>query len=68
MSTFQKMVLLSQEEMERMRQKQIKEYDPNLRALARLQDEKETVLTDKQMSPDEALKIFQKLTSRYEAI
>ena len=62
------MFLLSQEEMERMRQKQIKEYDPNLRAMARLQDEKDTVMTDKQMSPDEALKMLQKLQSRYEAI
>ena len=68
MSTFQKMFLMSQEEMERMRQKQIKEYDPNLRAMARLQDENETLLLNKQISPDDALKFHQKLQSRYESI
>ena len=71
MSTFKKMLLLSQEEVERIKAKQIKEYDPALHALARLQDQLDTVLNDPLMSqlhPDERLKLFQRLQHRFNEI
>lgn len=68
MSTFKKMMLLSQEEMERIKARQIKEYDPSLTALARIQDQLDTVLNDPVLAkapPDERLKLFQKLQHRF---
>ena len=71
MTTFKKMVLLSQDELERMKAKQIKEYDPSLQALARIQDQLDTVLNDSSIAklpPDERLKLFQKLQHRFTQI
>ena len=71
MSTFKKMMLIGQDELERMKAKQIKEYDPSLHALARIQDQLDTVLNDPtiaQLPPDERLKLFQKLQHRFNDI
>ena len=68
MSTFKKMMLLSQDEIERMKAKQIKEYDPSLHALARIQDQLDTVLNDPilaKIPPDERAKLLQRLQFRF---
>ena len=71
MSSFKKMTLMSQEELERIKAKQIKEYDPSITALARVQNQVDTVLNDPtlaQLPPDERLKLLQKLQHRFDQI
>ena len=64
-------MLIGQDELERMKAKQIKEYDPSLHALARVQDQLDTVLNDPtiaQLPADERLKLFQKFQHRFNDI
>ena len=71
MSSFKKMLLMSQEELERIKAKQIKEYDPSITALARVQNQVDSVLTDPtiaQLPADQRLKLLQKLQHRFEQI
>jgi hypothetical protein len=69
MSTaFQKMFLMSEEEMERMKSKQLKEYDPDLRSMTRLQDQATAILSKDDMNPDELLKLINMLQSRFNQI
>ena len=62
---------MSQEELERIKAKQIKEYDPSITALARVQNQVDSVLTDPtiaQLPADQRLKLLQKLQHRFEQI
>ena len=69
MSTaFQKMFLMSEEEMERMKTKQLKDYDPDLRSMTRLQDQANALLSKDNMKPDELLKLINMLQSRFNQI
>ena len=71
MATFKKMMLLSQEEVERIKAKQIKEYDPSLNLLARIKDQLDTVLSDPNLAkipPDQRLKMLQQLQHRFDQV
>ena len=61
MSAFKKLRLMDNEEYERLRQKQVSSYNPELRSIAHIQDEMRDVLSSSTMNPDEKMRIFQSL-------
>ena len=67
-AAFQKMFLMSEEEMERRKAKLLKDYDPDLRSMTRLQDQANTLLSKDDMNPDELLKLINMLQSRFTQI
>lgn len=67
-STFRKMLLVSEEELDRIKARQLKEHDPSLKAMVRIQDQIENILNDPSFSrlhPDERLQIYDKLYHRF---
>ena len=68
MTSFRKMQLVTDEEINRLRQKQIAQYDPELRAAAFLQSEMDQLLTDKGMDSDQRLRLLQMAQQRFAAI
>ena len=68
---FQEDDVASKEDVERINAKQIKEYAPALHALARLQDQLDTVLKDSLMGhlhTDESLKLWKRLQHGFNQI
>ena len=64
MSSFQRMRLMRDEEYERLRQKQISSYDPELRVLARLEDERRSVLDSTQLNDSEKVALMNHIGMR----
>lgn len=61
-----KMVLLEQAEVDRLRQRQIRDYDPNLSAMARAQTQLEAILADHDMLSDEdKLSLIDQLSQKF---
>lgn len=65
MSTTRKMLLLDQAEVERLRQRQLKEYDPTLGAMARATMEIEEVLTNRNLTDEDKLQLLGSLQERF---
>lgn len=63
-----KMVLLEEGEVERLRQKQIKEYDPTLGAMARAQIELEAVLGNHNLSDEEKLNLLNNVQQKFKKL
>lgn len=57
-STLKKMRLVGEAELDRLKAKQIREYDPELHVLVRLQKEMEDILDDTKTSPSEKLTLL----------
>lgn len=68
MSTFKKMSLVAQEELDRLKQKQLVSYNPELRSMVFLKDEMDTILTRSDLPADEKLKMFQIAQHRFDAL
>ena len=51
-----------------MKKKQIKDYDPDLRSMTRLEDQATALLSNDDMNPDELLKLINMLQSRFNQI
>lgn len=67
-NTFSKMLLVSEEEMDRMKARQLREYNPSLKAMVKVQDQIESVLNDPsftELHPNERLQILQNLQHRF---
>ena len=64
MASFQRMRLVRDEEYERLRQKQISTYDPELRVLARLDDERRSVLDSNKFNNSEKVALMNHIGSR----
>lgn len=60
-----KMMLLEEGEVERLRQKQIKEYDPTLSAMARAQLELEAVLANNKLNDEEKLTLLHNAQEKF---
>ncbi len=61
---FKKMRLIQEEEYERLRQKQVSSYNPELRAVAHLEDEMKDIMDSKNITPEDKLKLFDQLRIR----
>ncbi len=59
---------MSKEEMECVKSKQLRYYDPELRSMARLQDQSDKLLTRKDVNPDEILKQINYLQAQFNEI
>ena len=68
MSSFKRLQLESEEELNRLKQKQIAQYDPQLRAAAFLQSEIDDLLSNKQMDPDHKMRLFQMAQQRFTSL
>ena len=68
MASFRKMQLVSEEEMNRLRQKQVAQYDPELRTASFLQQEIDQLLHDTHLEPEQKLRLFQMAQQRFTAI
>lgn len=65
MSNTRKMLLLDQAEVERLRQRQLKEYDPTLGAMARATMEIEEVLSNRNLTDEDKLQLLGTLQERF---
>ena len=65
MSAHRKMVLLEQAEVERLRQKQLRDYNPTLSAMARAQGDLENILTNDDLTGDEKMTLLQEAQQRF---
>ncbi len=68
MSTFRKFVLMSRNELERIKERKIREYDQGLSALVRTEKDIEELLADPAISNDEKLQSFYKLAEKFEKL
>ena len=68
MSSFKKLQLLSEEEVNRLKQKQISQYDPQLRAAAFLQTEIDDLLGNKDMDSQQKMTLFQMAQQRFASL
>ncbi len=62
---FQKARLVNEEELSRLVEKQIREYNPNLRILGQIQLQQESILNNPRLSSDDKLQLFKKLQQRF---
>lgn len=65
MTTFKKMALVSEDEILRMKQKEIREYNPEIRTLAFIQTEIDDLLNNKDMSVEDKLLLIQSAQKRF---
>ena len=68
MSSFRKLQLVSEEEINRLKQKQLSQYDPQLRAAAFLQSEIDDILTNKDMDAQRKTTLFQTAQQRFASL
>ena len=68
MTDLRKMVLLEAAELERLRQRQIKEYDPNLSAMARAQEQIDEILLNSKLSDEEKAALINQAQQRFNTI
>ena len=69
MANFEKLLLLSEDEHDQLRQKRIKEFNPQIRTMAFLEEEMEQLLNDTSpLDADRKLKFFQAAQNRYELL
>ena len=68
MSGFRKMVLVDQGEVDRLRQKQIREYNPTISAMGRTQAELEAVLNNAAISDEDKVAILQETQRRFDRL
>ena len=68
MSDYRKMMLLEEAEVDRLRQKQIREYDPTLSALGRAQAQMEAFLLDDKLSDEEKLMLIEQAQQKFKRL
>ena len=67
-TNFEKLLLVTEEERDRMRQKRIREFNPKVRTLAFLEEEMEQILNDNKLDSEHKYKLFQMAQNRYEML
>ncbi len=65
MNNFRKVRLLDEDELTRLLEKRIKEYNPNLHVLGQLQMEIDSILNQQNLTPDEKLALFKGVQNKY---
>ena len=65
---FKKFVIINPSELERLKEKRIREYDQNVTALARLETNIESLLADESISVEEKLKLYYLLSAKFENV
>jgi hypothetical protein len=65
---YKTMTLIEEAELERLRQRQIKEYNPSLRSLAQIQDQIEKLFDDPELTDEGKCKILSLLHERFGAL
>ena len=68
MSAFKKMSLVAAEELNRLKQKQLTAYNPELRSMVFLKDEMDRILTRNDLPADEKVKLFQVAQHRFDSL
>jgi len=68
MTSFKKMALISNDELDRLKQKQLSSYNPELRSMAFLKDEMDQLLLRTDLSAEEKLKLFQSAQHRFDSL
>jgi hypothetical protein len=68
MSSLVKKVLIEKAELDRMQQRQLRDYSPDLHALAELQTQMALVLANKKMSPEQKLSLLSNYQGRFNKI
>ena len=67
-SLFKRLKLIDEQELTRIVEKQIKEYNPGIRSLANLQQEMDGVVNNEGISPVEQLALYQSAQQRFRKI
>ena len=67
-SLFKRLKLIDEQELTRIVEKQIKEYNPGIRSLANLQQEMDGVVNHEGISPEEQLALYQSAQQRFRKI
>ena len=62
---FQKARLVNEEELSRLVEKQIREYNPNLHILGQIQLQQESILNNPKLSSDDKLHLFKKTSTTF---
>ena len=65
MASFKKLSLVSQEEMERLKQIDLRQYNPKLRAMVLLDNEMSNILNSPSLGHEEKMRIFNRAQSRF---
>jgi len=68
MTSFKKMSLIAQEELDRLKQRQLTSYNPELRSMVFLKDEMDQLLLRTDLPAEEKLKLFQTAQHRFQAL
>ena len=64
-SSFSKKILIEQAELDRLQQRQLRDYSPELQAMARLQNEIRDIMARKKLSAEERLNLISDLQIRF---
>ena len=67
-SSFSKKILIEQAELDRLQQRQLREYSPELHAMARLQNNIRDIMARKNLSAEERLNIISALQTRFDKL
>ncbi len=65
MASFKKLSLMAKDELDRLKQRDLKSYNPKLKAVVLLDDEMEDILNRKDLCSEEKMKIFQQAQHRF---
>ena len=68
MSSFRRMQLISKEELDRLRQRQVSSYDPELRAASKVEDEIHEILNKRGLSAEEEINKLQTLQHQFKQL
>ena len=68
MSSFSKYTLIEKGELDRLRQKQVRDHNPTLMTLANLKDKMDDVLVNEQLGSSERVKLFDSLMSSFQTL
>ena len=62
---FQKARVVNEEELSRLVEKQIREYNPNLHIIGQIQLQQESILNNPRLSSDDKLQLFKKTSTTF---
>lgn len=65
MTGIRKMILIEEAELDRLRQKQLRDYDPTLSAMARAQTDLEAIISNKDLTDDQKSALIQTAQQRF---
>ena len=67
-NSFTKTILIEQAELDRLQQRQLRDYSPELQAMARLLNDIRDIMANKTLSADERMNIISSLQIRFDKL